>query len=73
MAQCPMTNRAMTNGPMTNGSMTNDQWGNEPMTNEPMLERLLAATENGSEWRMKMAAMLGWLQAMTEKVASGEW
>jgi hypothetical protein len=37
---------------MTNGSMTNDQWGNEPMTNEPMLERLLAATENGSEWRM---------------------
>jgi hypothetical protein len=58
-----MTNGAMTNGPMTNGSMTN----------EPVLERLLAATENGSEWRMKMAAMLGWLQAMTEKVASGEW
>jgi len=22
------------------------------MTNEPMLERLLAATENGSEWLM---------------------
>jgi hypothetical protein len=68
-----MTNGAMTNGPMTNGSMTNDQWGNEPMTNEPMLERLLAATENGSEWRMKMAARLDWLSAMTEKVASGEW
>jgi hypothetical protein len=32
-----------------------DQWGNEPMTNEPMLERLLAATENGSEWRMARA------------------
>jgi hypothetical protein len=46
---------------MTNGSMTNDQWGNEPMT------------ENGSEWRMKMAAMLERLQATTEKVASGEW
>jgi hypothetical protein len=58
---------------MTNGSMTNDQWGNEPMTNEPVLERLLAATENGSEWRMKMAAMLERLQATTEKVASGEW
>jgi hypothetical protein len=43
------------------------------MTNEPVLERLLAATENGSEWRMKMAARLDWLSAMTEKVASGEW
>jgi hypothetical protein len=30
-----------------------------------MLERLLAATENGSEWRMKMAAMLEWLLATT--------
>jgi hypothetical protein len=54
------------------GRWTNDQWGNEPMTNEPVLERLLAATENGSEWRMKMAAMLERLQATTEKVASGE-
>jgi len=61
----------MTNG--ANDQWTDDQWSNEPMTNGAMLERLLAATENGSEWRMKMAAMLGWLQAMTEKVASGEW
>jgi hypothetical protein len=58
----------MTNGSMTNGAndqWTNDQWGDEPMTNEPMLERLLAATEKGSEWRMKMAAMLEWLLATT--------
>jgi len=63
----------MTDGAMSNDQWLNDQWGNEPMINEPVLERLLAAIENGSEWRMKMAAMLGWLQAMTEKVASGEW
>ncbi|MFA0766841.1 MAG: hypothetical protein OXFUSZZB_000169 [Candidatus Fervidibacter sp.] len=42
----------MTDGAMSNDQWLNDQWGNEPMTNEPMLERLLAATENGSEWRM---------------------
>lgn len=63
----------MTDGAMSNDQWLDDQWGNEPMTNEPVLERLLAATENGSEWRMKMAAMLERLQAMTEKVASGEW